>query len=375
MRIVCDGVIYGTIYGTNGGVSRLYRELLPRLCEMDESVRIRLLLSDVAKGSLPAHPRILKRAIPQVVKYVRPRRLWGSFIPQLQQLVSQMCFGSGKGSIWHSTYYTRPGRWKGTSVVIVYDMIHELFPELFNSGACDEFRKQKRLCVEEASAVLCITDATRQDLCNIYGIEPAKISIIPLGCKETFQKLSEVELSVCPEIREPFFLYIGTRSYHKNFAGLLEAYGSWSGKNDVRLVVAGRAWSPEEEIKLAELGIQDRVCCLRNVDDLVLCQLFNQAVAFVYPSIYEGFGIPLLEAMASGCPVIASRIPSTIEVAADYPIFFDPTSKEELISAFELALADGRNPSRIGQGLRRVKHFSWNNTASQVLRVYKSLCC
>jgi alpha-1,3-rhamnosyl/mannosyltransferase len=105
----------------------------------------------------------------------------------------------------------------------------------------------------------------------------------------------------------------------------------------------------------------------------MLLRLYNQAVALVYPSLYEGFGIPLLEAMACGCPVIASRIPSTVEVAGEQPIYFEPVHLESLLAAFDLALAEGRNSERVRTGLEHAQDFSWDKTSSQVLEVYHAL--
>jgi alpha-1,3-rhamnosyl/mannosyltransferase len=101
--------------------------------------------------------------------------------------------------------------------------------------------------------------------------------------------------------------------------------------------------------------------------------LYNQAAAFVHPSLYEGFGIPLLEAMACGCPVVASRIPTTREVAGDCPIYFDPMQPDELITALDVALAEGRNSERVRRGLEWVKQYSWDRTARETLQVYRAL--
>jgi len=118
------------------------------------------------------------------------------------------------------------------------------------------------------------------------------------------------------------------------------------------------------------LGIQNRVHLLTDVDDEELCRLYDQADAFVYPSLYEGFGIPLLEAMACGCPVVASRIPSTIEVAGMCPVYFESAEVESLLAAFDMALSEGRDSERVRSGFERVKSYSWDKTAKQTLEVY-----
>ena len=106
----------------------------------------------------------------------------------------------------------------------------------------------------------------------------------------------------------------------------------------------------------------------------MLCRLYNQAVAFVYPSLYEGFGIPLLEAMTCGCPIVASRIPSTVEVAGDCPIYFDPAEEDDLVNALDIALSEGRNSERVQAGFEKVKSYSWDKTTAQTLQVYRAVC-
>ena len=112
---------------------------------------------------------------------------------------------------------------------------------------------------------------------------------------------------------------------------------------------------------------------LQHIDDADLCRLYNQAAAFVYPSLYEGFGIPLLEAMACGCPIIASQIPSTAEVAADCPIYFAATDEGSLLEAMDIAVTEGRNSARVHYGLERARRYSWDMTARKILETYQSL--
>ncbi len=122
-----------------------------------------------------------------------------------------------------------------------------------------------------------------------------------------------------------------------------------------------------------DLGIHNCVDLITDISDKELCQLYNRAAAFVFPSLYEGFGMPLLEAMACGCPVIASRIPATIEVAGDCPVYFEPTEQESLLAAFDIPLSESRESERTRAGLKRVEKYSWDATAKQTLGVYEAL--
>lgn len=367
--ITVDGVIYQI--QSHGGISRLYSEIFPRMCDMDRSLRITLLTERGLKQALPEHPGITHRSIIPVERYLRPGRVWKPVIPKIRQCVRELYIGHGENRIWHSTYYTMPEHWDGKQVVMVVDMTHERFADLFSGPGNDEFRERKRQCVLGSDAVICISETTRLDVQRFYKLDSGSLYVVSLACSDGFKQLEQSEL--VPPMREPFLLYIGDRSHYKNFDTLLQAYSVWKHHKEVALVVVGHPWSAEEKKKLTELRIQHRVHLLTDVNDENLCQLYNQAATFVYPSLYEGFGIPLLEAMACGCPIAASRIPSTIEVAGECPIYFEPTEIDDLRNAFEVALSQGRNSEHVRTGLERVRCYSWHKTARRTLEIYRVL--
>jgi len=371
LKIVVDGIIYQ--FQSHGGLSRIFSEILPRICNLDDSLHITLLTEGKIAQSLPKHPRITRRAIPPVGQYLRPGRVWEPIIPSVRQLLRGRLIRALKGKIWHSTYYTLPENCDLLQVVTVADMIYELFVDLFDRPTDDQFREQKRLCVKRANAVISISETTRQDIERFYGLDSSAIYIIPLACSDIFRVLDRQDDDLKMQINEPFLLYVGTRYHYKNFEKLIRAYSLWKRKKEVPLVVAGRRWSAYEEKLLVELRIKDQVHLLTDIDDMNLCQLYNQAAAFVYPSLYEGFGIPLLEAMSCGCPIVASYIPSTIEVAGAIPIYFKPSDVDDIVNALDVAMFEGRNSERVRLGLERVKKYSWDKTAAKTLDVYRTL--
>jgi len=372
LKVIVDGIIYQA--QSHGGVSRIYSEILPRMCAMDNSLGITLLTDGKLKQSLPEHRRIIHRVIPTVECYLRPGRVWKPIIPPVKRFVRRLWLGRGEGKIWHSTYYTLPERWDGLQIVTVVDMIHECFAHLFSGPGNDQFREKKRHCVQEADAVICISETTRQDVQRFYGFNFDSIYVVPLACSDVFRQLEQRCGAPQTPTKHPFLLYVSGRSHYKNFDKLIQAYSVWSHRKEVALVVVGSPWSADEEWRLMELEIQDCMHLLTDVDDEELCRLYNQAAAFVYPSLYEGFGIPLLEAMACGCPVIASRIPSTIEVAGECPIYFEPAEVDDLFAAFDVALSEGRDSERVRMGFEQVKRYSWDRTATQTLEVYRAIC-
>jgi len=122
---------------------------------------------------------------------------------------------------------------------------------------------------------------------------------------------------------------------------------------------------------LAKLGVAERVHFAGHLDDMTLAQFYNQAATLVCPSLYEGFGIPLLEAMACGCPVVSSRISACLEVAGDCGVYFDPKSTDDMRRALDIAVGEARKSSRIAKGLEKAREYSWDKTAQQTLDAYR----
>jgi glycosyltransferase involved in cell wall biosynthesis len=371
-EIVVDGVIFQS--QARGGISKLFSEILPRMCEADDSLHISLLTHGRLKGALPQHRHITHRSIPDIERYLRPNCVWQSVLPKIKHFTYNLWVGTGEGKIWHSTYYTMPEKWRGYSVTTVHDMVFELFPQFYSGPDFDLFRQRKRLSVQRADAIICVSDTTRQDVLRLYELDADKVYVVPNACSDIFRRLDSTKVPANIQMEQPFLLYIGNRARYKNFDLLAKAYSLWPQRKEVALVLVGAKPVSESERQLmTELAIAKQVKLLKDVDDETLCHLYNRAVVFVYPSLCEGFGIPLLEAMACGCPIVASRIPSTIEVAGDCPVYFDPTEEDDLLNALDIALSQGRNSERVQAGLERVKSYSWDKTAAQTLEVYRSV--
>ena len=371
MHVIVDGVIFQR--QSHGGISRIYSEILPRMCIMDEGLRVEILTTNLVKQSLPTHSHICHRSLFPIEFFLRPGRLWRPVSSQIRVKLQRWAVRNEQGMIWNSTYYTRLKGWAGKEVVTVVDMIHERYPDFFNRSNDIAFKKQKRDCVLNADAILCISATTQQDLHDFYGIDLAKTYVVPLAHSPVFRKMNAKNLFDALPTDKPFLLYVGQRCHYKNFDIVLMGYGMWSHRKDVDLVVVGKPWIEREEHILAKLNVADNVHLLTDISDEKLAQLYNQALAFVCPSLYEGFGIPLLEAMACGCPVVASRIPSTIEVAGKVPLYFEPTEVESLLTALSAAYSEGRDLQRVKLGLEHVKQYSWDRTAKQILEIYRAL--
>jgi len=368
MVIIIDGLIFKLQY--QGGITRIFSEILPRLCDLDNTLKLKILIDSQIDNSPPRHDQINLIDVSLVERVFRPRRLWGPIHPRIKQSVSRLAIGNVKHKIWQSTYFSLPPfEWSGPKVTTVYDMIFEKFNNLYPNAKKTVTRKERS--ISQADRIICISNLTRDDLIDTYQISENKIEVIYPGCSDVFEVRSENEISL--NIQEPFILFVGKRSRYKGFLDLLNAYASWPLNAEIRLVVAGASWSSGEKVILKELNLTSKVFLMEDVNDDQLCDLYNQAVAFVYPSLYEGFGIPLLEAMACGCPIVASRIPSTMEVTNDLPYYFETGSTESLSAALSVSVSEGKDTDRIQLGLERVKNFSWEKAAESTLNVYRSL--
>jgi len=372
MEIVIDGIVYKR--QAHGGIPRIFTEILPRICDKDKTIKIILFTEGNTRQNTPKHSQIIHKKLPDFSKYLRPRRIWEPFTNNFQYLLRTLLIGTGKGKIWHSTYYTLPtNKWNGKIVVTVADMIHELFPKLFYGPKADKFRELKKKCILGADKIICISETTRKDLIKFYNLDPKSIYVTHLAYGDIFKPQKQSADESDPIYNKTFLLYIGTRPHYKNFNMLLKAYSMWKGKKEISLYVIGKPWTEDEKSNLSKYNLNKYVQLYSNIDDNILCTLYNNAVALVYPSLYEGFGIPLLEAMACGCPVIASYISSTIEVAGSCPIYFDTAKIEELINAFDIALIEGKDSERVKNGFEKVNNFSWEKTSAKTQEVYRKL--
>lgn len=353
-----------------GGISRIYHEILPRICQIDERIQLSILTSGQLLQPLPGgtHVTSYPSRFP-VDRFLRPKRIFWRAQDYLRAKMQLAFLRPPTTSIWHATYFQLPDWWKGPKITSVYDLVYEQYPRYFHKNDDHIFLRRKRRAILAADKVICISDAVRSDVMAMYGLSADRVIAIPLGYGDGFRRMTREEISPAFWMDVPFILYVGSRPSYKNFKTLLDAYKVWAHRGEIKLLVVGRPWSPEELQEIIASDLESNIICRSGIGDQELCALYNQARAFVYPSLSEGFGIPLLEAMACGCPIVASRIPTSVEVAKDIPYYFDPLSTDELIAALDAACYSGeiKNTSDI------LKTYSWDRTARATLAVYKEL--
>jgi glycosyltransferase involved in cell wall biosynthesis len=355
-----------------GGVSRYFFELASRLPANgvpDVSVIAPLHINSYLTGD--AADRITRgRYVPYTFKGHLANLLFPRVVGAADQIAAPLAWRGAKPDIVHDTYFTTKPVSRGQRrVVTVHDMTHDLFPdEVPRAG---RWVAAKRAAVDRADHVICVSENTRRDLVRLYGIDPARTSVVHHGYSLTGESRPVEAKS---RAQRPTLLYVGHRGGYKNFMGLLQAYSSSPILREFDLVAfGGHSVQPEEQNEITRLGIADRVR-FEAGSDQELAARYRAATVFVYPSKYEGFGIPPLEAMGHGCPVVCSNAGSIPEVVGDAGLYFDPNNLEELRTAVEhIATTEALQADLRARGYARIETFSWDKCAAATAQIYREL--
>ncbi|HKU12736.1 MAG TPA: glycosyltransferase family 1 protein [Sinomonas sp.] len=269
--------------------------------------------------------------------------------------------------VHHTYYFDHPSVWRtnppSRHVITIHDMIPELFSEHFSSGNPHFLKKEHILA---ADAIACVSETTKRDLLALYPDLKTPIVVTPLGVSERFTPRCEDQGE-----HGNYFLYVGGRGGYKNFDVLLRAYNEVAGDTGAVLVVAGGgAFTSSERDKIKRLGLERRVRHL-SPSNQQLVELYRSAICLIFPSKYEGFGLPTLEAMASGCPTLLSDTPALVEVGGDAGDYFRADDVKELARKMVRMTQD--TEYRLGmkfRGVQRASLFTWSSTAARTQHCY-----
>ena len=253
-------------------------------------------------------------------------------------------------------------------ILTVYDMIHEIFPGHFINDT--NTISQKKVLIDRADKIIAISKQTKKDILKFYPhTSPEKVEVVYLS-----QTILNNVLPIPDELPMNYILFVGNRGAYKNFKLLAETAVPYLNHDpSLYIVCAGGGKFTDHEIKmLQDLGIRNQVI-QRNYKDSELASFYKGAKIFVFPSAYEGFGIPTLEAMKSGCPVILANSSCLPEVGGNAALYFESDSKDSLATVIEKALNDEYlRKDLIAKGYEQVKKFSWDKTADGYFNVIKS---
>jgi len=273
--------------------------------------------------------------------------------------------------IFHPTYYDPYFlEYIGNKpfVLTVHDMIHEKFAHLFtNDLTAKPTIENKKKTILAAAHIIAVSENTKKDIIEYYGIEASKISIVYHS--SSLIKNTKTTL----QLPSQYILYIGTRYLYKNFTTFIRAIKNILIEKSIKLLCVGATFNDEENALLEELGIIE-YCVQLFVDDNELYQVYANALFFVFPSLYEGFGIPILEAFDAGCPALISNTSCFPEIAGDAAVYFNPYDAADIESAVRRLIENGEErKGLITNGKERIKAFSWKNSAKQTVEVYKKV--
>ncbi|MBU1566595.1 MAG: glycosyltransferase family 4 protein [Proteobacteria bacterium] len=363
MRIAFD---YQTFFlQPYGGISRYFTQLVQNLLKKEQQVKVFAPLYQ--NNYLPKLPKDIVNGW-HVGRYPsKTRRICYEY----NFLKSRFQISRWKPDLVHETYFSKKkvAPKSCPTVITVYDMIYELFPDEFSKN--DHTAELKKVAIDRADHVICISENTKLDLMRLYGTETSKISVVHLGV----DNISSHSILKKPDISQrPFLLYVGKRGGYKNFAGFLKAVATSKRLlSDFDIIAfGGGEFSSDELFFISSLGFVENQVQHETGDDGLLRYYYSSARALVYPSLYEGFGLPPLEAMAHHCPVISSNTSSMPEVIGSAGEYFDPANVDDLQRAIEsVVYSDDRVEQLMKLGVERLTAFSWDKCAQQSLDIYR----
>lgn len=368
MKILYDHQIF--TMQTVGGVSRYFTELMSGVEESDTAdFKLSLKYSNnvyLEEVGINTHKSFFK-----IFPYKGRRRIQ-RFLNnrQTKNDLQQETY-----DIFHPTYY-HPYHLNYSAakplVLTVYDMIHERLPHLFPKT--DNTAEVKKALVERADKIIAISKSTKKDLVEILDVNEEKVKVVYLANSLPKKHADEIEQKTL-NLPEKFIFFVGRRSKYKNFTTFLNASIRLLEKDENLEIVctASHGFGKKEKEHFRNLGILDRIHAFY-LNEQQLQEAYKKASVFVFPSLYEGFGLPLLEAFSASCPVVCSHSSSLPEIAENAAVYFNPLSEHEIENAISKVIYDKKlRQTLIDNGKQRLKEFSWQKTVDETLDVYRSV--
>jgi len=365
-----DARLFGTAQAA--GIGQYTEELVRYLVKHDTTNQYHVFVTGEAGNNFPIYaPNLTKSSVP-----------FRHYTYSEQFLYPKTLKQTGLDLI-HYTNFNAPIFFKNIrSVVTIHDLTLWFFPGRKQKGAFKQalYRIVIRQSCRNARHIIAITEATKRDIVKLLKIDPAKITVVYEAASERYHQLVQPanleQIKRKFNITKPYFLYIGQWRAHKNVVRLIRAFALLRRRYqlDYQLVLGSKIDSAYPEIisTIKELGLQDDVVLTGYLADEELPYLYNGAECFVFPSLYEGFGLPPLEAMACGTPVVSSNVSCMPEVLGDAAVYFDPLNVEDMAKAMaEVGKNYTLKRELKAKGLKQAKLYSFDRMAEETLAVYR----
>lgn len=371
MRIAIDA---SRAINEKAGVGRYTRELIKKLIEIDQKNQYLLLFTfwrasrtkmKLIKEFRRPNVQIKTLKIPGSLK----EKIWDWPMPWFKSFLGEVDL------FYAPSFFEVNFGLKIPQVVTIYDLATNLFPEHRGKEVSKKLNKRAAKACRMAQKIIAISESTKNDLKKHLKIPEAKIEVVYPGRNELSEPAKHLPFSLK---NGTYILFVGTIEPRKNLIGLFKAYSLLPLKLQEKypLVVSGaEGWNIGETFEMFEsLKLAGKVKFLGFVSDSVLAKLYKEATVFCYPSLYEGFGFPVLEALSFGAPVVTSNVSSLPEVTGKAAVLVDPGEPKAIASAIERLLEHQKERSDLQMlGPRRAKKFSWERTAKQTLKLFKEI--
>jgi glycosyltransferase involved in cell wall biosynthesis len=370
MKIGIDARMYGVGFT---GIGRYISELIKNLARLDNEHEFTVFMCKEAYDSfVPPNERFKK--VPADFPHY-------SFSEQFGFLGA---INKEKPDLMHFTHFNAPIFYNRPSVVTIHDLTLSFFPGKKMTSRIERlaYHIVMHNIAGKAKKIIAVSNNTKRDIIKVLKVPAEKIEVIYNGVSPKFGGIEPTprhDIIKKPGLSKPYFLYTGVWRDHKNIVGMIRAFNEFNKEigGQYNLVITGSYNPTYREVPdtIKELGIGNDVILAGLVSDPDLLALYKNALAYVFPSFYEGFGLPPLEAMQCGTPVIASKTSATPEICGEgNALFFDPYSIEDMKKAMRIIATDPSVRQRlIDNGLERVKEFSWEKMTKSVLNVYNSI--
>lgn len=372
MKIWIDG--YEANVPQRLGSSRVAFELINNLEKLDTENDYTILLPNPPLNDLPKEREGWK------YKILKPKRLWTRIALPLALFTSKQ----KPDIIFSPTQYIPRFCPKSIKrITTIFDLAPLRFPDLYKKEDLYKLKNWTKYSVEHANHVITISQFSKKEVMKNYNIKKGKVTVAYPGFNSSMKKVNEkgetVKVLQKYNIDKDYIIFIGTIQPRKNLIRLIEAFVKIE---NLKLVIVGKTsglgrqgWMYEDILeKPEELGIKDKVIFTGFVPDEDMLYLLNEAEAFILPSLWEGFGIPVVDAMACGVPVLVSNVSSLPEVVGNAGLTFDPTSVDQIEQAIRTIATDKKLRQKLSKlSLIQSKKFSWSKMAREVLRVFENI--